>query len=216
MTLRSPEHAERAASGANERNLSTVSHVVRRSDREAKNGHRGGVLWMTGLPASGKSTLAMLLESRLFSAGYCAYVLDGDNIRRGLSGDLSFSLADRTENLRRIAEVAKLMAEAGLVCIAAFISPLKVHRDEARRIIGTDFNEVFIKASIAVCESRDPKGLYRKARAGMIAEFSGISSPYEPPRAPDLIVSTEREDVETSLACLLAYSMERFSLPPDA
>lgn len=181
-----------------------------RAERERKNGHRGGVLWFTGMPASGKSTLALRLEQRLCREGIMAYVLDGDNIRGGLSADLGFSPADRSENLRRVAEVAKLLADAGFVCIAAFISPLRSDRDQARAINGADFQEIYIKASLPACEARDPKGLYRKARAGLLAEFTGVSAPYEPPSSPDLVIDTERGEIETCVEQIFSYAVRHF------
>jgi adenylyl-sulfate kinase len=186
-------------------NVLSVVHGVSREEREERNRHRGGVLWLTGLPASGKSTLAMRLEAALHRMRIQAYVLDGDNIRQGLSSDLGFSPSERSENLRRVAEVAKVMADAGLVCIAAFISPLRADRAMARAINGSDFHEVHVKASLATCESRDPKGLYRKARSGLIAEFSGVTAPYEPPLDPELTLDTENASVDVCTDQALAY-----------
>jgi bifunctional enzyme CysN/CysC len=191
------------------KNIASVAHGVRRTERERNNGHRGGVLWFTGLPASGKSTLALLLEQRLYREGIAAYVLDGDNIRRGLSADLGFSAADRSENLRRVAEVAKLLADAGFVCIAAFISPLRRDRDQARAINGADFHEIYIKASLPACEARDPKGLYRQARAGLLADFSGVGAPYEPPSSPDLIVDTEHWEIDACVERIFNHAVRR-------
>ena len=193
------------------KNIALVAHGVRRTERELQNGHRGGVLWFTGLPASGKSTLALLLEQRLCAEGMMAYVLDGDNIRRGLSSDLGFSPGDRSENLRRVAEVAKLFADAGFVCIAAFISPLRRDRDQARAINGADFDEIYIKASLAACEARDPKGLYKKARAGLVAEFSGVSAPYEPPPNPDLVVDTEKSEIGACVERIFSHAVRRLA-----
>jgi len=193
------------------RNISSVVHGVSRAERERWNGHRGGVLWFTGLPASGKSTLAALLEQRLHKERVSAYMLDGDNIRAGLSADLGFSPAERSENLRRVAEVAKLLVDAGFVCIAAFISPLSRDRDQARAINGADFHEIYIKASLAACEARDPKGLYRKARAGLLAEFSGVSAPYEPPPSPDLVVDTEQSDIDACVEQSLHHAVRRLA-----
>lgn len=190
------------------KNITPVAHGVQRAERERRNGHRGGVLWFTGLPASGKSTLASLLEQRLCAQGIMAYVLDGDNIRRGLSSDLGFSPEDRSENLRRAAEVAKLFADAGFVCIAAFISPMRRDRERARAINGADFHEVYIRASLPVCEARDPKGLYRKARAGLLADFSGVSAPYEPPSKPDLVVDTEHGQIDACVEQILRYTVQ--------
>lgn len=163
-------------------------------------------IWLTGLSASGKSTLAYGLEHILLKAGHACYVLDGDNVRHGLNNNLGFSAEDRSENIRRVAEVAKLMNEAGLIVITAFISPFRADRDKARAIIGEGvFQEVFIDANLAACEERDPKGLYKKARAGQIPDFTGISSPYEAPNAPDLIISTHGQTKVASLNELLNF-----------
>jgi len=197
-------------------NVLSVAHGVSREERELRNSHRGGVLWFTGLPASGKSTLAMRVERRLHGKSIQAYVLDGDNVRQGLSSDLGFSPADRSENLRRVAEVAKLVADAGLVCIAAFISPLRLDRDRARAINDGDFHEIFIKATLATCESRDPKGLYKKARAGLIAEFSGISAPYESPTNPDLTIDTENAGIDACVEQIAEYVTRRVVRSADA
>jgi len=192
------------------KNITPVAHGVQRAERERKNGHRGGVLWLTGMPASGKSTLALRLEQRLYQEGVMAYVLDGDNIRGGLSADLGFSPADRSENLRRVAEVAKLLADAGFVCVAAFISPLRSDRDQARAINGADFHEIYIKASLPACEARDPKGLYRKARAGLLAEFTGVSAPYEPPSSPDLVIDTEHGEIDACVEQIFSHAVRHF------
>jgi bifunctional enzyme CysN/CysC len=183
---------------------------VTREAREARHGHRGAVVWFTGLSGSGKSTLAEELERALFASGHAVFVLDGDNIRQGLSRDLGFSAADRAENIRRIAEVARLFADAGVVAITAFISPYASDRVRARAIAeaagrGVPFVEVFVDAPLAVCETRDPKGLYAKARGGVVPHFTGITDPYEAPSAPDIVVHTDRDDVATCLAQLLSY-----------
>lgn len=157
-------------------------------------------IWLTGLPASGKSTIANLLEKRLHAEGKLTYVLDGDNLRRGLSSDLGFSDADRVENVRRVAEVARLMVDAGLVVVVSFISPFRAERAMARALFAPgEFVEVFVDAPLAECERRDPKGHYAKARRGEIAQFTGIGSPYEPPEAPDLHLRTGEEDAEASV-----------------
>lgn len=164
---------------------------VPRSERERLLGARGGVLWFTGLSGSGKSTVARALENALIARGRMAYVLDGDEIRNGLNRDLGFTQGDREENIRRIAEVARLFSECGVICITSFISPLRRHREQAKTIIGADrFAEIFIDADLSVCESRDPKGLYKKARAGEIAQFTGIDSAYEPPEHPAVRIDT--------------------------
>ncbi len=191
-------------------NIHAVGHAVTREARAARNGHRGGVLWFTGLSGAGKSTLALALERELFAKGYQVYVLDGDNIRSGLNANLGFSPEDRAENIRRVGEVAALFADAGFIAISAFISPYRADRERARRAAGEDFHEVYVKASLEACEQRDPKGLYKKARSGEIPEFTGVSSPYEPPEAPDLVIATDEMPVEDCLASLIRYVEERF------
>src|SRR5215470_15561510 len=164
--------------------------AVNRADREKVNGHKGCTVWLTGLSGSGKSTIAVDLEKRLWERGVRAYILDGDNIRHGLNKNLGFSPEDRTENIRRIGEVAKLFTEAGMVALTAFISPYRADRDQVRALMPDDFVEVLVECPIEVCEQRDVKGLYQKARAGQIKEFTGISAPYEPPLTPELILRT--------------------------
>ena len=162
-------------------------------------------IWLTGLSASGKSTLAFALERALIDAGRACYVLDGDNVRHGLNRNLGFSVEDRSENIRRIAEVAKLMNDAGLIVITAFISPMIADRNVARDIVGANqFKEIYISTPLATCEARDPKGLYAKARAGKLAEFTGISADYEHPIAPDLTIDTNSCSLEDSIKKLLA------------
>jgi adenylylsulfate kinase len=159
---------------------------------------------LTGLSGSGKSTLAKALEKRLVESGHLAYILDGDNIRHGLNRDLGFSAQDRTENIRRVAEVARLLNEAGVIVITAFISPYREDRAQARQIIGASrFAEIYVDAPLEVCESRDPKGLYKKARAGEIPQFTGISDPYEAPEAPELRLRTAEESVDQLVARLV-------------
>ncbi len=176
---------------------------VSSEDRESLLGQKALTIWLTGLSAAGKSTLAFALEKALFAERRTCYVLDGDNIRHGLNKNLGFSNEDRTENIRRIAEVARLMNDAGMIVITAFISPFIVDREMARQIIGQDcFREVFVSRALEVCESRDPKGLYGKARAGQVLEFTGISSPYEAPKDPDLVVDTDRVAVENAVFLL--------------
>ena len=191
-------------------NIHAVGHAVTREARQARNGHKGGVLWFTGLSGSGKSTLALALERELFAKGYHVYVLDGDNIRAGLSSDLDFSPDDRAENIRRVGEVAALFADAGFIAISAFISPYRADRERARAAAGGDFHEIWIRASLETCERRDPRGLYRRARAGEIPDFTGISSPYEPPGSPDLVIPTDELPVEACVAVLMRYVEERF------
>jgi bifunctional enzyme CysN/CysC len=159
--------------------------------RRAMNGHGSGVIWLTGLSAAGKSTIATLLECRFHAAGMRAFVLDGDHVRHGLNKDLGFTAADRVENVRRVAEVAKLMVDAGLIVVVALISPFRSERRMARELFDAgEFFEVFVDVPMHVAESRDPKGLYRSARAGLLANFTGIDSPYEAPEAPELRVDT--------------------------
>lgn len=186
-------------------NIYQADHLVDRKERERRAGHRGAVIWLTGLSGAGKSTLAMALERTLFTQGAHVYVLDGDNVRAGLNSDLGFSAADRAENIRRVGEVAALFADAGTIVITAFISPMKRDREIARKAAGDRFHEIYIKADIQTCESRDTKGLYKRARAGEIAEFTGISAPYEAPDSPDLELDTTDRDVSTCLEELVAY-----------
>ncbi len=165
--------------------------TVTRARRETQNGHRGGLFWFTGLSGAGKSTLAHTVEEKLHQQGYRTFVLDGDNVRHGLCADLGFSEDDRKENIRRIGHMAMLYVEAGIIVLTAFISPFRADRDNVRKIAGADFHEIYCRCSLEVCEERDVKGLYKRARAGEIAEFTGISSPYEEPEFADLTVDTE-------------------------
>ena len=177
---------------------------VTREDREQLNGHRGRVVWFTGLSGAGKSTLANALAAALHARGRRTYVLDGDEVRRGLSRDLGFTEADRAENIRRIAEVARLMRDAGLIVLTAFISPFRREREVARQCIGADdFIEVYVDTPLAVCERRDPKGLYRKARRGELPDMTGIDSPYEPPEAPRIALRTDEVALERNVEELL-------------
>lgn len=172
--------------------------------RAHRNGHTGCVVWLTGLSASGKSTIAIELERELFKLGKQVYVLDGDNVRHGLCSDLDFSPQARKENIRRVGEVAKLFADAGIICITAFISPYRSDRDLARSIAPTGrFIEVYINAPLAVCEQRDPKGLYAKARSGQLKEFTGVSAPYEQPLHPEVELHTDRLNVAECVATVL-------------
>jgi len=193
-------------------NVTSVEHRVSENMRTAQNGHVGGVLWLTGLSGAGKSTLAIELEQRLFQRGYQAYVLDGDNVRQGLNANLGFSPDDRAENIRRVGEVASLFADAGMIVITAFISPYRSDRERARRAAGERFREVHIKADVEACESRDPKGLYARARAGEISDFTGISAPYEPPNEADLVVDTVEQSIDQSVQALIAYVEAEFEL----
>ncbi|MGH0032873.1 MAG: adenylyl-sulfate kinase [Myxococcota bacterium] len=181
------------------------SHVGR-GDREKLLGQRGATIWLTGLSGSGKSTIAVAAERALLDRGRHAYVLDGDNVRHGLNKNLGFSPEDRTENIRRIGEVAKLFTDAGSLVFSSFISPYRADRDAVRALMDDgDFIEVYVAASLETCESRDVKGLYQKARAGEIPEFTGISAPYEEPEKPELVVDTNRQSVEESVAQVVAY-----------
>ena len=189
-------------------NVFNQSHNITHEDRARFHKQKGCVIWMTGLPASGKSTLAMAAEKHLLFSGKWVYVLDGDNIRLGLNKDLGFSKKDRDENLRRIAEVATLFADSGMIVITSFISPFQSIRLLARQIVEKrlgkgSFKEVFIKSSLKVCEKRDPKGLYRKARKGEISNFTGINSPYEEPTSPDLTIDTSLLSIEEAQKILI-------------
>ncbi|MGE0254618.1 MAG: adenylyl-sulfate kinase [Alphaproteobacteria bacterium] len=180
-------------------NVTAEAHRIDAARRAARNRHKPGVLWLTGLSGAGKSTLAMALEQRLFEEGWQVYVLDGDNVRRGLNANLGFSPEDRAENIRRVGEVAALMADAGMLVVTAFISPYRADRERARaaaKAAGIAFNEVWVKADMAVCEARDPKGLYARARKGEIGDFTGVSAPYEEPVTPELVVDTSAATVE--------------------
>ncbi len=182
--------------------------TVTRQRREQKNGHRGGLFWFTGLSGSGKSTLAHAVEERLFQNGFNTFVLDGDNIRHGLCADLTFTDDDRKENIRRISHLSRLFVEAGVIVLTAFISPFRVDRDNARKIVSPDFHEIYCDCPLEVCEMRDVKGLYKRARAGEIKHFTGIDSPYEPPETPELVTHTD-SDLEGSIEEVYRYILER-------
>ena len=180
--------------------------AVNREDREKLNGHKGATVWLTGLSGSGKSTIAVELEKRLAERGVRAYILDGDNVRHGLNKNLGFSPEDRTENIRRIGEVAKLFTDAGMVAITAFISPYRADRDQVRALMKPgDFIEIFVECPVEVCEQRDVKGLYKKARAGEIKEFTGISAPYEAPTSPELTIKSHEMTVDAAVAKVLGH-----------
>ena len=176
-----------------------------RSTLEDPTGHFGGILWFTGLSGSGKSMLAKLLQKRLFDKGYHVFALDGDNVRKGLNRDLGFSPDDRSENIRRVGEVAALMAQSGAIVISSFISPYREDRRRVRAIAPDVFHNIYIKASLEACEKRDAKGLYKQARQGKIAEFTGISAPYEEPENPDLLIDTEAMSIEHCVMQLVNY-----------
>jgi len=178
---------------------------VGRADREKQNGHRSAVLWFTGLSGSGKSTLAHAVEEQLYARGIRTYVLDGDNVRHGLCGDLGFSDVARRENIRRIGEASKLFVDAGIVVLTAFISPFRSDREQVRNLLPDDFIEIYCNSPLEVCESRDVKGLYERARAGEIKEFTGISSPYEVPEKPELVVDTGHLTLEQSVRQVIDY-----------
>ncbi len=191
-------------------NISHVQLQVTRYQREVALGQRGVTVWFTGLSASGKSTVATLVDQMLTERGKHCYVLDGDNIRFGLNRDLGFSPEDRNENIRRIGEVAKLFTQAGIINLTAFISPYIADRDRNRQIQEqSDFIEVFVECPLDVCERRDPKGLYAKARAGQIPEFTGISAPYEPPLKPEIVLHTADESEDNSARRVVQYLEER-------
>jgi adenylylsulfate kinase len=188
----------------------TVWHhaTVTRQRRAELNHHKSVLLWFTGLSGSGKSTLAHAVEEQLYQMGYHTFVLDGDNVRQGLCGDLGFSNDDRVENIRRISEVSKLFVEAGVIVLTAFISPFRADRQKARSLVGEDFVEIYCDCPLEVCEERDVKGLYRRARAGEIKQFTGISSPYEEPEAPELAADTT-QSLDKCVEQVLEYLIQR-------
>ncbi len=193
-------------------NITRYDHLVSHDERINRNGHLPGVLWFTGLPGAGKSTLTKELESRLTDDGYYVTVVDNELIRRGVSSDLGYSHEDRTENIRRAGEVSALLARAGCLVLAGFISPYHSDRDEARKATGLGFHEVFLDADADVCEKRDINQLYEKARAGQIDDFTGVSAPYEKPLSPDLVLDTEALSVEDSIDQLVVYVGQNFKL----
>ncbi len=189
------------------------SYQISKNDRITANNHNSFLLWFTGLSGSGKSTIANVVEQKLYEKGIKTYTLDGDNIRKGINNDLSFSPEDRTENIRRIAEVSNLMVDAGLVVLAAFVSPYKKDRDNIRTIVkDVNFVEIYVNTSIEECERRDVKGLYKKARAGEIKNMTGISAPYEAPENPDIEIKTEAESVEDAVAKIIDYITPKLKL----
>lgn len=186
--------------------------IVKR-DYHLRNGHGSLVLWFTGLSGAGKSTLANAVHERLFARGWHTYVLDGDNVRHGLNGDLGFTDDDRRENIRRIGELSKLFVDSGVITLAAFISPFLEDRARVRALLPEEeFVEIYVKCSVDVCEQRDPKGLYKKARAGQISNFTGISSPYEEPVNPELVIDTAIQSIDQSVEQILAYLERQFYL----
>ena len=191
------------------KNLSTLSDV---SKRWFGNGHRSGVIWFTGLSGSGKTTLATSLERDLFDKGCQVVVLDGDNFRHSLSKDLGFSVKDREENIRRVSAVCSILSTKGMIVLTAFISPYQSDRELARKVIGRGFKEVFLDPGLEVCERRDPKGLYKKARTGEIRGFTGISAPHEPPQSPDLKINTANKTIAQCSEELLRVSCKFFEL----
>lgn len=187
---------------------------VTRDERERRNGNRSCVLWLTGLSGAGKSTLANAIDETLFNIGYRSYVLDGDNIRHGLNADLDFSSEGRTENIRRVGEVARLFVDAGQIVVTAFISPFREDRDRVRaRFTPGEFVEIWCDCSLTICEERDVKGLYKKARAGLIGDFTGISSPYEAPLTPEVHLNTADLSAEACVAQVMQYLRARGFLP---
>lgn len=191
--------------------------TVTRQDRQKQNGHLSTILWFTGLSGAGKSTLAHAVEDALSQMNCRTFVIDGDNIRHGLCADLGFSSEDRVENIRRIGEVAKLFTEAGIIVLSAFISPFRADRDRVRELVPDgDFIEIYCQASLEVCEGRDVKGLYQKARSGEIPNFTGISSPYEPPEEPEIVVRTGEDSLETCAQQVIDFLRERGTFQPES
>jgi len=197
-------------------NIVWHSATVTRERREKLNKHRAKLLWFTGLSGSGKSTLAHALEEELHQRGCRTYVFDGDNVRHGLCRDLGFTVDDRTENIRRIGEMSKLFVDAGVIALTAFISPIREDRERARGLFPHgDFIEVYVKCSLETCEDRDVKGLYKKARAGEIPNFTGISSPYEPPTNPEIVINTEDKSVEECVSMMVDILEQRGIIPTN-
>ncbi|HEY8889153.1 MAG TPA: adenylyl-sulfate kinase [Clostridium sp.] len=186
-------------------NLTWHEANVTRQHREKMLSQKSKLLWFTGLSGSGKSTVANRLDSRLNEKGLTTYLLDGDNVRLGINSDLGFSMDDRSENIRRIGEIGKLFVDAGIITIACFISPLKVDREKVRKTLGEDFIEIFVDCPIIECEKRDPKNLYKKARQGVIKEFTGITSPYEEPENPEIVVNTKDQNIDQCVDKILDY-----------
>ena len=216
MAAPSAPYGELTNQGAST-NIAWHHASVDRAARAEQRGHRSAILWFTGLSGSGKSTLANAVNAALFERGLACYVLDGDNIRHGLCKDLGFSDADREENIRRIGEVSKLFLDAGVVVLTAFVSPFKADRDRARALVETgDFIEIHCAADLGVCEERDTKGLYAKARAGAIKDFTGISSPYEAPENPELRIDTGGQSLDDCVAQVVGYLEAQGVIPEPA
>ncbi|MGC6482794.1 MAG: adenylyl-sulfate kinase [Synechococcus sp.] len=212
----SPTYSKLTNQGAST-NIAWHHASVDRAARAEQRGHRSAILWFTGLSGAGKSTLANAVNQALFTRGLATYVLDGDNVRHGLCKDLGFSDADREENIRRIGEVAKLFLDSGVIVLTAFVSPFRADRDKARALVDDgDFIEVFCSADLEVCEERDTKGLYAKARAGEIKEFTGISSPYEAPETPELAIDTGAAALDACVAQVVNALVERGIIPDQA
>ncbi|MFS1512913.1 adenylyl-sulfate kinase [Chengkuizengella sp. SCS-71B] len=190
----------------NKSNMNWHEYKIIKEERQKLNGHKSAVLWFTGLSGSGKSTLSVEVEKVLHNRGILTYILDGDNIRHGINKNLGFSPKDRTENIRRIGEISKLMVDAGVVTLVACISPYYKDRKIVRELLNeNEFVEIYVKCSLDECENRDPKGLYKKARAGEIKGFTGIDSPYEEPVTPEIIVETDKQSLEESLNQVISY-----------
>lgn len=194
-------------------NIIPHSYQISKKDRQENNKHKSFLLWFTGLSGSGKSTIANIVEQKLYALGVKTYTLDGDNIRKGINNDLTFTPKDRTENIRRIAEIANLMVDSGLVVLAAFVSPYKKDRENIKNIVkDVNFVEVYINTSVEECERRDVKGLYKKARAGEIKNMTGISAPYEAPKKPDIEIKTEEKTVEQAVYEIMSYIKPKLKL----
>ena len=190
----------------------TQNYNITKSQRETLHGHKAYLLWFTGLSGSGKSTLANLVEMELYKEGLSTYILDGDNVRQGINKDLSFTPQDRSENIRRIAEISNLMLDAGVVTLAAFVSPYIKDREAVKQTVGADkFIEIYVNTSLATCESRDVKGLYKKARAGEIKNMTGISAPYQAPTHPDLEIITDGQTIQQSVAVIMQFLNTKFN-----
>lgn len=191
--------------------ISCFRGFVSRNDRETANGHKAKVFWFTGLSGAGKSTIAHAVEKLLHDQGYKVYVFDGDNVRRGLCSNLSFSKEDRSENLRRICEMTKLFTDSGTICLCAFIAPLAEDRILLRQKLGDDYKEIFVSCPVEICEQRDVKGYYAKARAGKIPDYTGVTAPYDIPQDPDITIDTENETLEESVNNVHKYVLTEIS-----